>query len=246
MILSSLAEKPIELGLAGKVFLSVVIVVLGCFVVGYVIVKLLGLSIKLYLPPIMFANTGNMGLPLVLFAFGDNGFSIGILYMVSMTIIHYTLGILILNFDKSPFEVLKLPLVYSAILGILLSVSGWKMPLSAERAVTLLGEASIPTMIFALGYKLSELRLSHVKISLLFGGLRIALGFTLGILTVTLFGLNGVTSDTIILQSAMPPAVFNFVLAGKYNQDSHIVASIIMAGTLISVFTTPLIIAWLI
>jgi len=210
------------------------------------IVRALNLPNKIYLPPVLFANTGNMGLPLVLFAFGDTGFNVGILYMVSTTIVHYTLGIMILNFDRSPLEVFRLPLVYSAILGILLSVSKWGMPTAVERAVHLLGEASIPTMTFALGYKLSEVTLTDIKRSFLFGGLRVGLGFILGLIVVKLIHLYGVSSSVVVLQSAMPPAVFNFVLAEKYRQDSQIVASIIMAGTLISVVTTPIIIAYLI
>ncbi len=187
-----------------------------------------------------------MGLPLVLFAFGDIGLNVGILYMVSTTILHYTLGIMILNFDRSPLEVFRLPLIYSAVLGIVLSVSGLSMPTAVERGVHLLGEASIPTMIFALGYKLSEVTLSHVGRSFLFGGLRVGLGFVFGIVLVRLLRLDGVEASVVILQSAMPPAIFNFVLAEKYKQDSQIVASIIMAGTLISVVTTPIIIAYLI
>lgn len=210
------------------------------------IIKALNLPIKVYLPPILFANTGNMGLPLVLFAFGDAGFNVGILYMVSVTIVHYTLGIMILSFDESPFEVFKLPLIYSAGLGILLSVSGWTMPTVVDRAIHLLGDASIPTMIFALGYKLSEVAISDVKRSFAFGGLRIGLGFVLGVATVKILHLNGVASSVVILDSAMPPAIFNFVLAERYKQDSQVVASIIMAGTLISIVTTPIIIAYLI
>lgn len=187
-----------------------------------------------------------MGLPLVLFAFGDTGFNVGILYMVSATVVQYTLGIVILSFDESPLEVFKLPLIYSAILGILFSVSGWSMPTAVERGVRLLGEASIPTMIFALGYKLSEVTLSNIGRSFLFGGLRVGLGFIFGIALVKLLQLDGVVASVVILQSAMPPAIFNFVLAEKYMQDSQIVASIIMAGTLISVVTTPIIIAYLI
>lgn len=166
--------------------------------------------------------------------------------MVSTTILHYTLGIMILNFGKSPLEVFKLPLIYSAILGILFSVSGWRMPTAVERGVLSLGEASIPTMTFALGYKLSEVTLSNVERSFLFGGLRVGLGFIFGIVLVKLLRLDGVVASVVILQSAMPPAVFNFVLAEKYKQNSQIVASIIMAGTLISIATTPIIIAYLI
>lgn len=246
LILSSLTEKPIEIGIAGKVFLAVLGASIGCLILGYLIIRALNLPAKVYLPPVIFANTGNMGLPLALFAFGDTGFSIAILYMVSTTIMHYSIGIMILSFDESPFEMFKLPLIYSAIVGVLLSVLGWDMPIVIERALRLLGEASIPTMIFALGYKLSEITVSEIRESLMFGSLRIGLGFLFGLALVRILNLDGIASSTVILQSAMPPAVFNFVLAEKYKQDSQIVASIIMVGTIISVVTTPIVIAYLI
>jgi predicted permease len=186
-----------------------------------------------------------MGLPLILFAFGETGFKVGILYMVSTTILHYTVGIMVLNYDKSPLEIFKLPLVYSAVAGILLSVSDVEIPTALFRAVDLLGEASIPTMIFALGYKLSEVRITHAGRSFLIGGMRVLVGVMLGVFVVWIFKLDGVAAKVVILQSAMPPAVFNFVLAEKYNQDSKTVASIILAGTIISIVTTPVILAFL-
>jgi len=170
LIISSLSRDTIDLYLAGKVFISVCIIIGVSFVLCLGILRALKLPVKVYLPPALFANTGNMGLPLVLFAFGETGFNVAILYMVSTTILHYTLGILILNYDESPFEIFRLPLVYSAIAGVLLSVSGWTMPTSVFRAFDLLGEASIPTMIFALGYKLSEVALTDVSKSFLVGG----------------------------------------------------------------------------
>lgn len=205
----------------------------------------MGLPIKVYLSPILFANTGNMGLPLILFAFGETGFYIGILYMVSTTVLHYSVGIMILNYDKSPLEIFKLPLIYSAILGLIISVAEIQVPIAIDRAVHLLGEASIPSMIFALGYKLSEIRLNQVGRSFLFGGMRVLVGVMAGLLVVWLFKLEGVLAQVIVLQSAMPPAVFNFVLAEKYNQDSKTVASIILAGTIISIITTPIILSYL-
>ncbi len=245
LILSSLSKDTIELGLAGTVFASVCIIVGVTSIIGYLTIKRMGLPIKVYLSPILFANTGNMGLPLILFAFGETGFNIGILYMVSTTVLHYTVGILILNYDKSPLEIFKLPLIYSAIIGILLSVSEVQIPTALFRAVDLLGKASIPTMIFALGYKLSEVRFNHVGRSFLFGGMRVLAGVMVGVFVVWMFKLEGVVAQVVILQSAMPPAVFNFVLAEKYNQDSKTVASIILAGTIISIVTTPLILAFL-
>jgi predicted permease len=245
LIVSSLSRDEIEIFLAAKVFLSVCIIIGVSFFICLGIIRAMRLPVKVYLPPALFANTGNMGLPLVFFAFGESGFNVAILYMVSTTILHYTVGILILNYDESPFEIFRLPLVYSAIAGVLLSVSGWTLPTPVFRAFDLLGEASIPTMIFALGYKLSEVPLTDVSRSFLVGGMRILFGLILGIATASIFKLDSVASKVVILQSAMPPAIFNFVLAEKYNQDSERVASIILAGTLISVITTPVIIGFL-
>ncbi len=245
LVISSLSHDKIELSLAATVFAAVCIIVGITSVIGYLTIKKMGLPIKVYLSPILFANTGNMGLPLILFAFGETGFYIGILYMVSTTVLHYSVGIMILNYDKSPLEILKLPLIYSAVLGLLISVAEIQVPIAIDRAVHLLGEASIPTMIFALGYKLSEVRLNQVGRSFLFGGMRVLVGVMAGALVVWLFKLEGMVAQVIILQSAMPPAVFNFVLAEKYNQDSKTVASIILAGTIISIITTPIILAFL-
>lgn len=222
-----------------------------CIVIGIslvlalVVIRAMKLPVKVYLPPALFGNTGNMGLPLVLFAFGEAGFAVAILFMVSTTVLHYTVGIYILSYDEGPREVFRLPLVYSAVAGVLLSVSGWEMPVAVFRSLDLLGEASIPTMIFALGYKLSEVAIKDVGKSFLFGGMRIFLGLLFGVLSVRLLNLGGVEASVVILLSAMPPAVFNFVLAEKYNQDSETVASIILTGTLISIVSTPLIIAFL-
>ena len=187
-----------------------------------------------------------MGLPLIYFAFGQSGFNIGILCVVAMTILHYSLGIIILSSYKKPLEVFKLPLIYSTVIGILISVTSYQMPIVLDRSIELLGEITIPAMIFSLGYKLSELKLSRIWLSFLFGAMRIGLGFVLGLFFVDLFNLEGIAAKVVILEMTMPPAVFNFVLAEKYNQDSKTVASIIMAGTIISFFVIPFLISFLI
>lgn len=245
LILSSLTKDPIEISLILKMFLGVILLILISLAVIYPIVRYLKLSVKIYVPPVLFANTGNMGLPLVLFAFGEVGFTIGILYMASTTILHYSLGISILNYDKNRFELFKLPLIYSALLGIYLNISNTDMPLILDRSVDLLGQASIPVMIFALGYKLCELKWINFRLSVLFGGARIFFGLVIGILIHYLLDFDEITANVFILQAAMPPAIFNFVLAEKYLKDSQTVASVILAGTVISIITTPIILSLL-
>ena len=245
LIISSLSKFPIDLTVAGKIFVVMTAVLIVSIVIGLLITRILNLDYKIFLPPVLFGNTGNMGLPLCFFAFGQIGFNFGIICMVSMTILHYTVGIIILNSYRKPLEVFRLPLIYSTVIGIVISLFEYEMPLPLGRSIELLGDISIPAMIFSLGYKLSELNLTRVWSSFLFGSLRIFLGFFLGLLFVFILRLEGDAAKVIILQSSMPPAVFNFVLAEKYNRDSETVASIIMAGTIVSLITIPLVLSYL-
>lgn len=245
LIISSLSRFPVDLNIAGKIFVISALIIFTAMIIGLIVIRLLKLEYEVFLPPVIFANTGNMGLPLCLFAFGNVGFNIGILCMVSMTVIHYTLGILILSSYKKPLEVFRLPLIYATIIGLVISAVEYEIPITIGRSIELLGDISIPAMMFALGYKLSELKLTKVWLSFLFGSMRIFLGFFLGIFFVNLFNLEGIAAKVMILESSMPPAVFNFVLAQKFNKDSETVASIIMAGTIVSLITIPLILTYL-
>ena len=244
-MVSSISKFPIDLTVAGKIFLVMVSVLGISMVIGLFITKLLKLPYEVYLPPALFANTGNMGLSLSLFAFGEMGFNIAIICFVVMTTLHYSVGVVILSSYKNPMEIFRLPLIYSAIIGLFISIVEYKMPLPIERSIELLGDITVPAMMFTLGYKLSELKLTKVMISFLFGALRMFLGFSLGVLFVKVFQLEGIAASVMILQSSMPPAVFNFILAEKYNQDSKTVASIIVAGTILSIIVVPLILTYL-
>lgn len=245
LIISSLSKFPLDIGITWKIFLCVAGIIIISMAVGVIIARLLSVSFRVYVPTLMFANTGNMGLPLILFAFGQAGFNNGILYMVATTLMHYTLGIVMVNTDKNPLEVFKLPLIYSTLIGMIISTTHTELPVALGRSIELLGDISIPAMIFSLGYKLSGIRLTNIGISFLFGTLRILLGFVLGLLFVEILDLKGLAAKVVILQASMPPAVFNFVLAEKYRLDSRTVASIIMAGTISSLFILPFIISYL-
>ncbi len=246
LIISSLSDFTMNPSVTAKLFLSISAVVFATIVIGGALAKALRLDPKVYIPPVVFANTGNLGLPLCLFAFGQYGFNIAILCVVSTMLLHYTVGILILGSGKGMREIFRLPLIYATVAGIIINSAGFEIPVVIERPVALLGDITIPAMLFSLGYKLSEMRLSGLWISFLFGSARIFLGVILGALFVNLFGLKGVEAKVVILECAMPPAVFNFVLAEKYGRDSETVASIIVAGTAVSLLVLPFVISYLV
>ena len=246
LIISSLSDFTMDPSVTARLFLSISAVVFATIIIGGALAKALRLDPRVYIPPVVFANTGNLGLPLCLFAFGQYGFNIAILCVVSTMLLHYTVGILILGSGKGMREIFRLPLIYATVAGIIINSVGFEIPVVVERPVALLGDITIPAMLFSLGYKLSEMRLSGLWISFLFGSARIFLGVILGALFVNAFGLKGVEAKVVILECAMPPAVFNFVLAEKYGRDSETVASIIVAGTAVSLLVLPFVISWLV
>lgn len=247
LIISSLSDFTMDPSVTAKIFLSMSAVIFATIIIGGALTKTFRLDSRVYLPPVVFANTGNLGLPLCLFAFGQYGFNIAILCVVSAMLLHYTVGILILGSGKDHLhEIFRLPLIYATVAGIIINSVGFQIPVVIERPVTLLGDITIPAMLFSLGYKLSEMRVSKLWISFFFGSARIFLGVILGALFVNLFGLKGVEAKVVILECAMPPAVFNFVLAEKYGRDSETVASIIVAGTAVSLPVLPFVISYLV
>ncbi|MCY3986942.1 MAG: AEC family transporter [Candidatus Dadabacteria bacterium] len=246
LIISSLSDFTMDPSVTAKLFLSISAVIFSTIIIGGALTKALQIDSRVYLPPLVFANTGNLGLPLCLFAFGQYGFNIAILCVVATMLLHYTVGIMILGSAKGLREILTLPLIYATVAGIVINSVGFQVPVVIERPVALLGEITIPAMLFALGYKLSEMKLSRLWLSCFFGSARIFLGVILGAIFVNVFGLKGVEAKVVILECSMPPAVFNFVLAEKYGRDSETVASIIVAGTGISLLVLPFVISYLV
>ncbi len=245
LVVSSLSDFTMDIPVAAKLFLSVSLVIIVSVALGAVLLRTLSLDSKVYLPTMVFANTGNLGLPLCLFAFGQYGFNIAILCVVTTTILHYTVGIFIVGPDKDFREIFRLPLIYASVGGIIISATGYEMPIIIERPISLLGQITIPAMLFGLGYRLSGMRISKLWLSFLFGSIKVFMGGALGMLFVNAFGMDGIAAKVVILECSMPPAVFNFVLAEKYGRNSEAVASTIVAGTVVSLITLPFLISYL-
>jgi predicted permease len=225
------------LRIAGAAFLITVMIGL----VGAIGLRLAALDIRVYLPSLMFGNIGNMGLSLCLFAFGEQGLALGITYFVSLSILHFTLGISIVQgLSKKQLRNLFInPIVLSIVVAVLLMVTGGKLPGYLFNSLKLLGGLTIPLMLLTLGVSLNRLAISNLPRSIFFGGLRIGLGFSAGLAAVTLFHLEGNVRGVVLIQSSMPVAVFNYLFALRYNRAPDEVAGIVVFSTLLSFLVLP-------
>lgn len=247
LVLSSFLHHPIPVRDFGQVFLAALgIVAITGLAIGMglratgKIEQLRGLLL-----PAIFMNTGNMGLPLNQLAFGPEGLSYAVIFFVSIAVLHYSAGITMLKVRGGYWEAFRLPLIYAAVLGVVLNLGRLSLPNWIVSPVDLIGQIAIPLMILLLGYQLRQVQFKQLGLSAMFAVFRIGGGFLAGLLMVKVIGLAGTAAKVVILMSALPPAVLNSVFAKRYNRNPELVSSTILLGTLISIVTTPIILYWL-
>lgn len=196
-----------------------------------------------------FANTGNYGLPLVAFAFGEDALAHATLYFVTTSILFNTVGVLIaslghLDFKSAALGMLKVPTVYAVTLAASLNQFHISLSTPLERTISLAADGAIPLMLILLGVELARVEWSHSLRALGLGaGMRLLIGPLVGLLLAIPFGLTGTARQGTLVETATPAAVTNAVLATEYNLDSSLVTAIIFIGTILSPLTlTPLLV----
>ena len=225
------------LAAAAAMFVATVLVAWG-------ILRLAGLSVRSYLPALAVGNTGNMGLPLCLFAFGQQGLGIAVAIYVTYSVGQFTLTPM-LQSGVAPLRTLTTtPILYGALAGLALLAGHWRLPAPLASSIHLLGQLMIPLMLLALGNTLGGLRTKHLSFATVWGFARIALGFSIALGIGALFHLHGIARGVFVLQGAMPAAVFNYLFAARYDRAPDEVAGIVLMSTLTATLLLPFIVAY--
>lgn len=234
--LTTLEVQPFEL----LQMVGLTVVTMGLFALGGVaVLKLLGLPMHTFLAPLIFTNSGNVGIPICLFAFGEPGLALGMTYFATSATFHVSLGgpLFAGTFSWRPF--LRSPLTW-AVVALALPVPTW-----IARTTSLLGDIAIPLMLLTLGVSLSKMHTASLGRSALLAVVRFALGIGGGLLVASVSGVEGLPRKVLILQAAMPVGVLNYLFAHRYHRSPEQVASLVLVSTLLAVFTVPVLLAWL-
>ena len=210
--------------------------------IGALALKLMRLEVTAFLPSLTFANNGNMGLPLCLFAFGDTGLALAISVFVVASTGNFVIGNALVAGRMRPGEVAKTPHLYVVAAALIFLTAGVTPPLWLANTTSLIGGISIPLMLIALGVSLSRLKIADVKRALVLSVLRLGGGFAIGVALAAAFDLEGAVRGVLILQCAMPAAVLNYILAARYGREEEAIAGVIVASTAISFATLPVLI----
>ena len=216
-----------------------------CAIVGLLALRLWHLSPRTYLPPLIFGNVGNMGLAICFFAFGKEGLALAIVFYAVISVTMFTLGTWLWSGASHPAILLRVPVVYAVVLGILASLLHWRVPDWIDGTVRLIGQFTIPMMLITLGVSLARLKIKSLRRVTAVAALRLAMGFGVGVLIAEMLGLRGAARGVVIIQSTMPAAVFNYVFSARYNREPQEVAGVVVASTLLSLLTLPALLSFL-
>ena len=240
--LTSLDVPPVELArMAGLAAAVMSMFAIG----GFAVLKAMNLPAHTYLGPLVFANSGNIGLPICLFAFGDAGLALGMAYFAVSSTCHVVLGgpLFAGSFSLRPF--FRSPLTWAVIITVGVVASGVTVPTWIARTTTLLGDIAIPLMLLTLGVSLSKMHPESLGRSIILSLVRLGLGVSAGLLLTTLLGVDGLTRKVLVLQASMPVGVLNYLFAQRYARSPEQVASLVLVSTLISIVSIPALLAWL-
>jgi predicted permease len=244
LVFSSLSKLQLPITeFFGVVWASVVMLV-ATAAAGLVLLKFLGLSVRSYLPAFAIGNTGNLGLPLSLFAFGEHGLALAVAVFVTNSVFQFTLVPMLQSGASFWRTLVTTPLIYGSLAGLAVWIARLPIPDWLASSVELLGDLAIPLMLLALGHTLGGLRARNLKLALGVGSARLIAGFAIAVAVSELTGLSGVAQGVVILQGVMPAAVFTYLFAVRYERDADDVAGIVLVSTLLTAVSLPLFVSY--
>jgi predicted permease len=213
-------------------------------VIGMILLKILGRNIITELSPLILPNTGNLGLPISLFAYGEQGFSIASSIAAVIMLLHFTVGIFIAS-NKVSFKALvnSVP-VYMIIISGLFLYFKIEPPKFLVNTSMLLAYSTIFLVLTSLGITLSTLKAKNIQSNVVIAFFRLISGPCIAFLIIKHFGLKGYQAGVLFIQASMPSAILNFLLAKMYSKKLHAdnIASVIVISTTLSFITIPIVV----
>ena len=245
LVFTALAGKDFDVGQNAWLILAGALIALGSGLLAWPVARFLGYDVRSFVPPMMYNNCGNMGLPLAALAFGANGLSAAVALFMACNLVYFTVGIKIIqkghpDHQDGSLTFLLSPMMLSMIAGMAFALLHWHLPPFLFVALKMLGDACIPIMLFALGVRLLDINFSSWRIGLVGAIVCPLAGLMVAALLDGVLPLTASQRGQMYLFAALPPAVFCFMVAEQYQQEPDKVASIVLLGNLAALLFVPL------
>ena len=243
MIFYTVTTTGITLDIFISYFIYAIIMIGGFAVVGLILLFFLKKDLSMELPPLILPNTGNMGVPICLFAYGTQGLGVASAVASVIILFHFTLGVFLAK-KKFSFDILiKSPPVYAIIISVIFLYFKINTPIFLENTTFLLTYATIFLVLMSLGIALTRFKFS-LKNSIIMSLCRVLLGPIIAYIIIHYFKLSGLAAGVLLIQSAMPSAILNYLVGSMYSPKKVVdsIASTIVVSTLMSFISIPVVV----
>ena len=243
MIFYTVTTTGITLSVFTHYFIYALIMIGGFAIIGLFFLFLLNKDLSMELPPLILPNTGNMGIPICLFAYGSQGLGVASAIASVIILFHFTLGVFLAKKEFSLDVVIKSPPVYAIIISVIFLYFQIETPLFLENTTFLLTYATIFLVLMSLGIALTRFKFS-LKDSIILSLCRVILGPLVAFIIIYNFDLSGFAAGVLLIQSAMPSAILNYLVGSMYSPKKVVdsIASTIVVSTLMSFITIPIVV----
>ena len=243
MIFYTVTTTGISLSIFTNYFVYALIMIGGFAVIGLIFLFLMKKDLSMELPPLILPNTGNMGIPICLFAYGTQGLGVASAIASVIILFHFTLGIFLAKKKFSLDIVIKSPPVYAIIISVIFLYFQIEPPLFLENTTFLLTYATIFLVLMSLGIALTRFKFS-LRNSILLSLCRVILGPLIAFIIIYNFDLSGFAAGVLLIQSAMPSAILNYLVGSMYSPKKVVdsIASTIVVSTVMSFATIPVVV----
>ncbi len=245
LLFSALAAKEFNLIANLPLLAAGALIALGSGLIAWPVARLLGYDPRTLVPPMIYNNCGNMGLPLAVLAFGPTGLSEAVAMFMACSLVYFTVGIRIMESGRSgprraTLKMFASPMMAAMLLGMIFAAFRIPLPAALLQAMRMMGEAGIPLMLLALGVRMTDVSLQSWRIGLVGAVLCPLTGLAVAEVLTMLLPLTDVQRGQMFLFAALPPAVFCFMVAENYKQEPERVAAIVLLGNFAALAFVPL------
>ena len=240
LVFSVMSGQDFDLGQYPELAIAAVAIFLGSGLLAWPIAIALKYDPRTFLPPMMFNNCGNLGLPLAILAFGHEGLAPAIVLLIVTNLMYFSVGIYIVDKKVHWRNVLSSPTIIASIAGLLVSLLNISIPSVIATPIEMLGDALIPVMLFTLGIRLVDVKLSDWKIGLMGAIICPLTGIVIALIIQHILQLPPEQFRPLLLYSALPPAVLVYLVAEQYNQEPMKVAAMVGFGNIAAIAIVPM------
>lgn len=239
LVFYALATVELDTSVLWEMGIAAVLANVAFAIIGAAVLAIFKLPQRAFLQALTWPNVGNVGLPLCMLAFGKEGLALAVAFFTVYVVIQMTIGIAFVSGSFSPKSILKMPIIPATALAAVFLFTDLEVPKWLFNTAKLIGDLTIPLMLFTLGVSLASLKIGSLRTAFGLSVLRLGMGFGVGVGLAMLLGLEGAAAGVVILECAMPAAVFCYLFAQLYDQRPQEVAGLVIVSTFLGFAVLP-------